>query len=201
MVEFDDTGGGRVNVGIDQAGQDHLAVEIDDRRARPARLQDLIVGPDAHNPVAFDGQSLTNREGGIDRDDPAVMENQIGVLCESGRARQAEQNERQGPAQQCAKDHRGTQILQSVHDRSLWQLWCVSCENRHDTRAREFVHESDRPHRSALAQGARHARSGLSTRCARLGDGHYLFVSSCYTSGPVTQRPTRGARRGAATSR
>ena len=46
VIELGHAGIGRVRVRIDQAGQDHLALEVDEPRARPSRFQDLLIGAD-----------------------------------------------------------------------------------------------------------------------------------------------------------
>ena len=61
-------------------GQDHLAPEVDHRRLRPAGLEDLLVGPDAEQAVALDGQGLADREVAVDRDDLAVVQDQVRLL-------------------------------------------------------------------------------------------------------------------------
>ena len=60
-------------------GRTILPCEVDQRRARPARFQDVLIGADPDQPVALDGQGLADREIAIGRDDLAVMEDQVGV--------------------------------------------------------------------------------------------------------------------------
>ena len=66
---------------IDQARQDHLAAEIDERPcADRAVFWTSSIGADADQAVALDGQGLADREVAIDRDDLAMMEDQVGLV-------------------------------------------------------------------------------------------------------------------------
>ena len=96
MVELGHARPGRVRVRVDQARQDHLAAEVDHRRARPAGLEDLLVGPDAEQAVALDGQGLADREVAVDRDDLAVVQDQVRLVGPRGRAAEAERQEHAG---------------------------------------------------------------------------------------------------------
>ena len=80
VVELGHARPGRVRVRVDQAGQDRLAAEVDHRGPRPPGLEDLLVGPDPEQPVALDGQGLADREVAVDRDDLAVVEDQVGLV-------------------------------------------------------------------------------------------------------------------------
>ena len=59
----------------------------------PAGLEDLLVGPDAEQAAALDGQGLADREVAVDGDDLAVVEDQVGLLGPHGRAAEAERQE------------------------------------------------------------------------------------------------------------
>ena len=96
VVELGHARPGRVRVRVDQARQDHLAAEVDHRRARPAGLEDLLVGADAEQAVALDGQGLADRELAIDRDDLAVVQDQVRLIGPRSRAAEAEREEQPG---------------------------------------------------------------------------------------------------------
>ena len=96
VVELGHARPGRVRVRVDQARQDHLAAEVDHRRARPAGLEDLLVGPDAEQAVALDGQGLADRELAVDRDDLAVVQDQVRLVGPRGRPAEAERQEHAG---------------------------------------------------------------------------------------------------------
>ena len=86
-----------MGVRVDQARQDHLAPEVDHRRARPAGLQDLVVGPDAEQAVALDGQGLADREVAVDRDDLAVVQDQVRFIGTNCRATEPQRHKCGGP--------------------------------------------------------------------------------------------------------
>jgi hypothetical protein len=91
MVEFGHRGVAGMHVGVYQAGQDHLAIEIEQLRILGLETQHLLLPPDGDNPAALDGHSLADRERGIDRDDPGVVDDQLRPGRVQGR-RQTQQN-------------------------------------------------------------------------------------------------------------
>ena len=50
----------------------------------PRSFEDVFIGADADQPVSLDGQGLADRELAIDRDDLAMMEDQVGVFGRRG---------------------------------------------------------------------------------------------------------------------
>ncbi len=68
----------RVNVRIDQAGQDHLAVQIEHFRILGPQPQNVLIPAHGDDPIALHGHRLADGERGIDRDDLRVMDDQPG---------------------------------------------------------------------------------------------------------------------------
>ena len=133
MVELGHAGVGRVRVRIDQARQDHLAGEVDDRRLRAACLQHVLVGADADQTVALDGQGLGNREVAIDRDDLPVMEDQVGFLGRrrrSVRERRAVASKREQPLPHAENDHRAGSSWRGVRELPI-RRECDRSAHRH----------------------------------------------------------------------
>ncbi len=67
-----------VGVVVDQAGQDTLALEIDDLRARSGQRHDLAVGSNLQKQAILDGDCRGIRIGPVERRHAAVVENEIG---------------------------------------------------------------------------------------------------------------------------
>ncbi len=68
-----------MSVRVHQAGQDQLALQIQDVSAGPATLQDLLAAPDLHDAAGLDGNRFLDRESLIDGDDLPAVQNQVGL--------------------------------------------------------------------------------------------------------------------------
>ena len=77
MIEFRQARSGWMHVGIDQARQHGLAVQVDQFRLWALGLQDRVVGPNSEDTAPLDGERLVNREGLVHRDNLAVVENEV----------------------------------------------------------------------------------------------------------------------------
>jgi hypothetical protein len=86
-TEFAQSGFERVDVAVEEAGEDGGAVEVDDAGRGSAAREDLGVGPDRGDTRSFDGDGLTHGKGRIDGDDPGVVkdEGRIGPPCDSSK--------------------------------------------------------------------------------------------------------------------
>ena len=69
--------GGGMHMGIDEAGENHLAVEIDELGAGLAEGEDVIVIPHGDDLALFDGDGFRDGEFGIHRHDFAAVENDV----------------------------------------------------------------------------------------------------------------------------
>src|SRR5690348_722869 len=90
---------------IDEAGQDHLALEIDAAGVRSGEGQDLAARSDREHLVAIDGDGLGDGKPLVDRYDLAVMVDGVGkdhlaaaVLGKSLPAAKDQQNQKQHKA-------------------------------------------------------------------------------------------------------
>ncbi len=67
-----------MGVGIDEPGHDRGAAQIHHPRAAITQSADLTVAADGDDAVARDRERRRARAGGIERDDAAVEENDVG---------------------------------------------------------------------------------------------------------------------------
>ena len=65
---------------VDQAGDDGLALQIDDAGRRCGMRRHCRILADGDDPLAGDIDGLANRKIGVDRDDFGVLENELGRL-------------------------------------------------------------------------------------------------------------------------
>jgi len=82
--------GGEVAVGVNQAGSSRETVEIDDSRGGARPPLDLRAGPHRNNLAFGDGDSFNDGVFGVDGQNLAADQNQIGSLPGSN-SRQGEQ--------------------------------------------------------------------------------------------------------------
>ncbi|MNE49724.1 hypothetical protein D3C80_1442660 [compost metagenome] len=68
-----------MGVVVDQAGQDALALEIDYLRVGTGKRHDLGIGADLLEQAILDGDGRGIWIGAVERGDPAVMENGVGI--------------------------------------------------------------------------------------------------------------------------
>ena len=66
-----------MRVTINQTRQDHLARQIGRLSLRAFAGEDFGVRPGLHDALATDGDGFANREAAIDRNDLAVMQNEV----------------------------------------------------------------------------------------------------------------------------
>src|SRR5216683_8204628 len=66
-----------MHMGIDQAGQHRLSLQVEQLRLWAFGLENFVVGADTKNSAALDSQRLPNREMFVDGDNFAVVENQV----------------------------------------------------------------------------------------------------------------------------
>ena len=78
MVERLDPAVGDVRMGVDEPGGRRSAVQIDPPRVGTGETQDVAIGPDGHDPAGAHRQRLGNVIAGIDGEDFAVDQHQIG---------------------------------------------------------------------------------------------------------------------------
>ena len=100
-----------MDVRVDQARQDGLALEIDDLGAGALGFQHLVVAADLEDLAALDGNRLVNGELLVDGDDLAVVQDQVGISGASGRRQQGHGGEQRDDA----KGH-GAALRESEED-------------------------------------------------------------------------------------
>jgi hypothetical protein len=64
-------------MGIDQAREQRLSLQVDQFRLLPLGLQNLFVGANSQNTAHSDSERLMDREVFIHRDNLAMVENQV----------------------------------------------------------------------------------------------------------------------------
>jgi len=69
-----------VSMTVDQAGDDGLALQIDDAGRRCGMRRHCRILADGDDPLAGDGDRLGDRKMGVDRDDFGVLKDEVGSL-------------------------------------------------------------------------------------------------------------------------
>ena len=104
VVELGHRGPG-MDVRVDQARQDHLAVEVDQPRVGTTQRDDRIVGTHSGDPIAGHRDRLVHGKLFIHRHDDSVMKNQVGRR--SGRPGSHRDNAQERSGQHSGESHVG----------------------------------------------------------------------------------------------